>query len=201
VKNTSNDNTVAQVLVGDSYFPRIIPIKENEAIRVEIHYSADNLKPAGLNIQSPKETSVTSIKGNPSVPDTHSAIQKPTALHTSASQQKNLSLPVAVDTVDPNGKPIIHDTTPMPVTNVSPVSDSKQEPEAEASASSSVNVPSDNRQTPMKVQAKVPDRVPVINLRTTLVPQAYGRIPVYPHMAFQRPMQPYNLMSDRKSVV
>jgi len=195
VKNTSNDNTVAQVLVGDSYFPRIIPIKENEAIRVEIHYSADNPKPAGLNTQSPKETSVTSTKGNPSVPDIHTAQQKPTALHTSASQQKNLSQPVAVVTMDPNGKPIIHDTTPMPVTNVSPVSDSKQEPEAEASASSSVNVPSDNRQTPMKVQAKMPDRVPVINLRTTLVPQAYGRIPVYPHMAFQRPMQPYNLMS------
>lgn len=195
MKNTSNGNTVAQVVVGDSYFPRIIPVKENDAIRVEIHYSADNPKPAGQNIQSPKETSVTSIQGNPSVPDTHTVLQKPTALHTSASQQKNLSQPVAVVTVVPNGKPIIHDTTPMPVTNVSPVSDSKQEPEVEASASSSVNVPLDNQQTPVKVQAKVPDRVPMINLRTTLFPQGYGRIPVYPHMAFQRPMQPYSLMS------
>lgn len=175
-------------MIGESYFPQIIPVKENDAIRVEIHYSSDNPKPTRLNIQSPQETSVTSIQANPSVP------QKPAALQTApALQQTNLSQPAAVDTVESNRKPIVHDTTPTPVT-VSPVSDSKQDPEAEASISSSVNVPSDNRQTPVKVEAKVPV-VPVINLRTTLIPQGYGRIPVYPHMAFQRPMQPYNLMS------
>ena len=196
MKNTSNDNIVAQALVGDSYFPQIIPVKENDAIRVEIHYSADTPKPAGPNAQSSQETSVPSTQGNPSVSDTNTALQKPSALHTApAPQQKNLSQPLAGVTADPNGKPIIHDTSPMPVTNVSTVSDSKQEPEAEASASSSVNVPSDNRPTLVKVQAKVPDRFPMINLRTTLVPQGYGRIPVYPHMAFQRPMQPYSFMS------
>lgn len=201
MKNASNDNTLSQALAGHSYFPQIIPVKGDDAIRLEIHYSADNPKPAGLNIQSPHETSLTSIQVNPSVPDTHTAPQKPTVLHTaSATQQKNLSQPAAVVTVDPHRKPILQNTTPTPVTNVSAITDSKQEPAAEASASSSVNVPSDKVQTPVKVQAKVPV-IPVINLRTTLIPQGYGRIPVYPHMVFQRPMQPYSFMSHLNSPV
>jgi len=162
--------------VQDSHLSQTVLVKEN-------HVSAAHPKPSGLNLQPSQETATASIQVDPSGTDVQNAPQHP----------------ALVATVDPKRKPVLHATTPLPVINFS------QEPEVEAKGTSSVNVTSDIP-TPVDVQVKVP-AVPVgltpglMNLHTTLIPQGYGRIPVYPQMVFQRPVHPYNIVSHLRRPV
>lgn len=163
---------------------------------MKTRHSADKPNPSGLNIQPPQETPVVSIQVNPSIPAIQNVQQNFTAPEVASAPQE----PATEVTVDPKRKPVLHATTPLPVISFSLISDSKQALEVEASATSSVNVTSDNRLTSEDIQVKVPvfpmGLTPgMINLHTTRIPQGYGRIPVFPQIMFQRPVQPYNLMS------
>ncbi|PSN40314.1 hypothetical protein C0J52_23635 [Blattella germanica] len=73
------------------------------------------------------------------------------------------------------------------------------EPEVEAAASSAVNV-TENNPEPAEPKSKIPVPNKAMGLipgkmshHTTLIPQAYSRIPIHPAMIFQRPLQPYTL--------
>lgn len=187
VQNTSSDTLDA---VRDDYFL----VKDSNVTRVQTQHTANSPNPSGLDTQFPKQTPAATIQLNPSSPGIQTALQNLTTLDgASAPQEISLAQNAAVVPVDPKRKPVLHATTPLPVINFSPVSDSKQKPELEASPTSSVSVTSDNK-------VKIPV-VPVVlspglmSLHTTLIPQGYGRIPVHPQVMFQRPMHPYNMVS------
>jgi hypothetical protein len=201
VHNVSNDNPVSQALVHDSYFQQTIPVTDSDGMRMKTQHSADKSNLSGLNIQPQQEIQVVSIQVNVSAPAIQTVQQNLTASEIASAPQKL----AAVVTVDPKRKPVLHATTPPPVISFPSVSDSKQEPEAKESASSSINVTSHNRLTseeiPTKVTVNPMGLIPeMVNFHTTGIPQGYGRIPVFPQMMIQRPVLPYNFMSHRHPV-
>lgn len=187
VQDTNNDTLVA---VRDDYFL----VNDSHTTQVETQHLADSPNSSGFDTEYPKQTTVSTIKLNPFIPGVQTTIQNTTMFDSAAAPQEiNLAQNSVVVPVDPKRTPVLHATTPLPVTNYSSVSDSKQKPELEASPTSSVSVTSDN-----KVKMPV---VPVLlspglmSLHTTLIPQGYGRIPVHPQLMFQRPMHPYSMVS------